>query len=111
MKTMSRAGQFALLLTLVATLALAQDPGSGTVTGTLVIDGAVREGARIVASSSASSAWEVEAVTDENGGFSVSDAPLGTIWLKAYDADDQLLAMGEGELSEDGQVLDLDLDG
>lgn len=110
-KMMRRAAPLALLLALGGAFCAAQEPGNCTVVGTLVVSGSPLEGARIVASSSAASDWEAEAVTGADGGFLLSGVPVGVLWLKAYDDDDGLTAAAEGELSEDGETLELDLTG
>ena len=100
----------ALLLAIgVVSSSLAQVE-TGTVTGTLEVAGAPHEGARIVAHCTADSSWEAETVTDEIGSFSLSGVPLGAVSVRAYDADEQLVAQGGGELTESGEILDLELD-
>ncbi len=67
---------------------------AGTVAGVVRVDGAPVAEAKVVVTSSASSAYQGSARTDAEGAFSVPDVPVGDAEVHVYGPDDALLASG-----------------
>ena len=89
--------------------AWAQTPPTGTVNGSVTLNGAPVPNAAVVLSSSGSSSYTAKATTDANGNFTVGDAPVGTVEAKAYDSQGVFLVSGAGVLSNAGDVITLSL--
>lgn len=89
--------------------ALAQEDGSGTVTGVLQVGGVPQVGVQVVASSSNSSSFESAETSDAAGQFTFEAVPLGTVYVKCYGPEDELVAEGEVELTTDGQTVTVEL--
>jgi len=98
----------ASLMFLLAT-AWAQAPATGTVNGNVSLNGARMPNAAIVVSSSGSSSYTAKTTTDTNGNFTVGDAPVGTVEVKAYDSQGVFLVSGAVALSRAGDVVSLTL--
>jgi|SRR6266853_3144939 hypothetical protein len=89
--------------------AWAQAPGTGTVNGNVTLNGAALANAAISLTSSGSSAYTGKATTDANGNFSVTDAPVGTVEVKAYDAQGVFLVSATGIINKAGDAITLAL--
>jgi hypothetical protein len=87
--------------------AWAQAPATGTVNGSVTLNGAPLPNATVVLSSSGSSSYTAKATTDANGNFTVGDAPVGNVEVKAYDSQGVFLASGTAVLSKAGDVVSL----
>lgn len=87
----------------------AQTQATGTVNGSVTLNGAPLPNATIVLSSSGSSSYTAKTTTDANGNFTVGDAPVGTVEAKAYDSQSVFLVSGTGILSNAGDVISLNL--
>ncbi len=82
---------------------------TGTVTGTVTGSGGAVSGARVVVDSASSSSYVAVTTTDQNGSFSVSNAPIGGVRVRVYDKNGKLLVTGSGTLQLQGQVVTLAL--
>jgi hypothetical protein len=91
--------------------AWAQAPATGTVNGSVTLNGNPVTGASVEVGSSGDSSYTAKVTSDTNGNFSVSNAPLGTIEAKAYDSQGQFLASSTGTLAQAGGTLSLTLAG
>lgn len=89
--------------------AWAQAPGTGTVNGNVTLNGAALANAAVSLTSSGSSAYTGKATTDANGNFSVTGAPVGTVEVKAYDAQGVFLVSATGIINKAGDVITLAL--
>jgi hypothetical protein len=89
--------------------AWAQAPATGTVNGSVTLNGAALGNAAVVLTSSGNSAYTGRAATDANGNFSVTDAPVGTVEIKAYDSQGVFLVSGTGIINKAGDVITLAL--
>lgn len=105
--------RFVLVLSVTAILlfstAWMQTTDTGTVNGTVSLNGAPLPNAVVVLSSSGNSGYTAKATTDASGNFTVSDAPVGSIEAKAYDPQGVFLASGTGVLTKAGDVISLPL--
>jgi hypothetical protein len=97
------------LLAVCLFAAWTQAPATGTVKGSVTLNGAVVAGASVVINSSGDSSYSAKTTTDTNGAFAVSNAPLGTVEAKAYDGQGNFLASGTGTLGQPGDVASLTL--
>lgn len=89
--------------------AWAQAPATGTVNGSVTLNGAPLPNAAVVLSSSGNSGYTAKTTTDANGNFTVGNAPVGTVEAKAYDAQGVFLVSSAGVLSNAGDVISLSL--
>jgi len=89
--------------------AWAQAPGTGTVNGNVTLNGAVLANAAVSLTSSGSSAYTGKTTTDANGNFSITDAPVGIVEVKAYDAQGVFLVSATGIINKAGEVITLAL--
>jgi hypothetical protein len=87
--------------------AWAQAPATGTVNGSVTLNGAPLSNAAVVVSSSGSSSYTAKAATDANGHFTFANAPVGNVEVKAYDSQGVFLASGTVVLSQAGDVVSL----
>ena len=85
----------------------AQAPATGTVNGSVTLNGTRVSSAAVVVSSSGSSSYTAKTITDANGNFTFGDAPVGNVEVKAYDSQGVFLASGTGNLSKAGDVVSL----
>ena len=99
----------ALAFALFVSGAWVQAPATGTVKGSVTLNGNGLEGATVVIGSSGNSNYTGRATTDPSGNFSFSNAPVGTIELKVYDANGRFLVSGTGSLKQAGDVISLTL--
>jgi hypothetical protein len=97
----------AMAMLLIA--AWAQPVATGTVKGSLTLNGSPLAGAAVVVSSSGDSSYTAKITTDGSGNFIVLNAPLGTLAVKAYDAQGVFLVSGTGTLSQAGDVVSVTL--
>lgn len=93
-----------------ATIATSAAIVTGTVNGSVTQSGNPVEGARVVIESQSDSTYGAAMHTDAKGAFSFSGAPLGGVSLRVYDANDQLVVSGKGELTFQGEVITLTLE-
>ncbi len=108
-KQRTRLSCFAVILftiSMLPLLAAAQDE-LGIVMGTVLNDGGPATGVRVVVISSGVSSYEGAALTDQNGQFSVSGVPLGTLSLRVYGENDKFLGERNAILIEDGETTSL----
>ncbi len=105
--------RFAVIVSALAVLLLAaawaQGAATGTVNGNVTLNGAALANAAVTLTSSGSSAYTGKATTDANGNFSVTDAPVGTVEVKAYDAQGAFLVSATGIINKAGDVITLAL--
>jgi len=94
---------------LLLSMAWSQATDTGTVNGSVTLNGAPLPNASVVLSSSGNSGYTAKATTDANGNFTVCDAPVGTVEAKAYDAQGAFLVSGTAILSKAGDVVSLTL--
>jgi hypothetical protein len=83
---------------------------TGTVKGTVTRAGNPVVGAKVKIASHSDSGYGATAVTDKEGSFSFTGAPVGGVDIKVYDAEDDLLVAGKGELQFAGEVITLQLE-
>lgn len=86
----------------------AQAAARGTVNGSVSDANGAVTGLRVVISS-ASSSYTATVTTDQRGEFTFSDVPAGGVEVKVYDAQENVLVSGKGELKSQGQVITLAL--
>lgn len=86
-----------------------QATDTGTVNGSVTLNGAPLSNASVVLSSSGNSGYTGKATTDANGNFTIADAPVGTVEAKAYDAQGAFLVSGTAILSKAGDVVSIPL--
>ena len=77
----------------------------GTVKGSVTRAGDPVAGVRVVIDSSASSSYVASTVTDDQGSFSFSNAPVGEVHVRVLDANNRVLATGTGEVHQDDDVI------
>ena len=78
----------------------------GTVNGSVTGSSGPVVGFRVVISSAVSS-YTATVNTDEKGEFTFSDAPVGGIEAKVYDAQGNILVSGKGKVKSEGDVITL----
>jgi hypothetical protein len=83
---------------------------TGTVVGVVRIAGAPVAEANVVLTSSASSTYQGSALTDTEGGFSVSEVPVGDVEVYVYAPDDALLARGSAAVRYAGESVTVELE-
>ena len=87
-------------------VSFAHQPSVGTVKGSVEApDGRPVPAVRIVADSATDSAYTASSTTDQEGRFTVADAPVGVVTLRVYDAADRVVAQGEATLSQPGETV------
>jgi Carboxypeptidase regulatory-like domain len=90
---------------LLAITASASSGPTGVVKGSVsAADGPI-VGARVVISSGADSSYTASTTTDKEGAFTFSNAPVGDLELKVYNAQDTLIATGKGVLKAADEVI------
>src|SRR5436305_1251264 len=99
----------AVALTLLVSGAWMQAPATGTVKGSVTLNGSALAGAAVVIGSSGSSSYTASATTDPSGNFTFSNTPVGTIEVKVYDANGGYIVGGTGTLKQAGDVISLTL--
>jgi len=103
--------RFVLIASVTAMLLLStawpQATDTGTVNGSVTLNGAPVPNAVVVLSSSGNSGYTAKVTADANGSFTVADAPVGNIEAKAYDSQGVFLVSGTGILSKAGDVISL----
>jgi hypothetical protein len=113
LKEFEKMKRFAVIVSALAVLLLAaawaQGASTGTVNGNVTLNGAALANVAVVLTSSGSSAYTGKATTDANGNFSVTDAPVGTVEVKAYDAQGGFLISTTGIINKAGDVITLAL--
>lgn len=97
------------LMIFLLSAAWAQAPDTGTVNGNVTLNGAALANAAVSLTSSGNSAYTGKATTDADGNFSVTDAPVGTVEVKAYDAQGVFLVSATGIINKAGDVITLAL--
>jgi hypothetical protein len=83
--------------------------GTGVVKGSVNGPGGPLTGVEIVVSSASVSSYTAKTVTDQTGSYSVTDAPVGGVVVKVYDAKGKMLVSGKGSLTSAGQVITITL--
>ncbi len=78
-----------------------------------IVKGSVRRStgpvvaARVVIDSAADSSYTASTTTDQDGAFTISDAPVGGIAVRVYDSKDRLIASGKATLRHAGETVTL----
>ena len=90
---------------LIALTMSAHAIATGTVRGTVRGPHGPVGGARVVIDSAASSSYTATTRTNPDGTFTFTDAPVGAVGLKAYDADDKVIATGKAVLQQAGDTI------
>lgn len=85
----------------------AQSNSTGTVNGQVSVVGGFLAGGRVVIRSSGDANYSATSTTDENGTFSFASVPVGTVELKVYDGQSNLLKTVSATLASAGQVLNV----
>ena len=91
---------------LVMTVSAAPGP-TGVVKGSVSGDGGPVVGARVVIASGSDSSYTASATTNNEGGFTFSNAPVGEVEVKVYNPQDNLIATGKGVLKVAGETITL----
>lgn len=89
-----------------AAIGRAQAAPRGTVNGTVTGSGGPFVGSPVVINS-ASSSYTATSTTNQNGDFTFTDAPVGGIEVKVYDAQGNVLVSGTGNIRFQGEVITL----
>lgn len=98
----------ALLVLAVALPAAAQDGGgTGTIRGVVEMGDQAVAGARIVLTCTARSDFEGNATTDEIGAFEIPEVPVGDFYVEVYNADDEMIAEGQGTVNQGGDTVEV----
>ena len=104
LKEFEKMKRFAVIVSALAVLLLAaawaQGASTGTVNGNVTLNGAALANTAVVLTSSGSSAYTGKATTD---------APVGTVEVKAYDAQGAFLISATGIINKAGDVITLAL--
>ncbi len=88
-------------------LCRAQSSSMGTVGGQVSVVGGFLAGARVVISSTGETNYTASSSTDQDGTFSIASVPVGTIEIKVYDAQRNLLTTVSATLAFAGQILNV----
>lgn len=101
-----------LVLAALVLLPLGAAAQEGPAAGTVIVvvhgaGGAAVAGARVTLEGGGDTSYSREATTDAAGSATLPDVPLGSVAVKAFDADGQLLASGVGYLEQAGEVITL----
>jgi hypothetical protein len=96
-----------LVVALLSGLLLGAQSSTGTVNGQVSVVGGFLAGARVVIKSSGDANYTATSTTDENGTFSFTNVPVGTVEIKVYDAQSNLLKTVSATLASAGQVLNV----
>ncbi len=94
---------------LVAAASAQQAAATGTVAGSVRRAGSPVASARVVIDSGSDSTYTASTTTDRDGRFTVANAPVGSIGVKVYNAQDQVIVRAQGRLSRAGETLTLAL--
>jgi len=105
-KYLCRCFTFAVVALLVMTVSAAPGP-TGVVKGSVSGAGGPIVGARVVIASGSDSSYTASATTDKDGAFGFSDAPLGDVEVKVYNAQGNLITTGKGVLKVAGETITL----
>ena len=92
---------------LIASTVSALAAATGTVKGTVRRPRGPVVGARVVIGSAADSSYTATTRTGPDGTFTFSDTPVGAVSLKAYDAEDKVIATGKAVLRQAGDTVAL----
>lgn len=96
-----------------AVAVLASTASAQSATG--IVKGSVRRvtgavvAARVVIDSAADSKYTASTTTDQDGTFTISDAPVGGIAVRVYDAKEHVIASGKAVLRRSGETITLAL--
>ena len=90
-KYISRCFAFASVVLLVMSVSAAPGP-TGVVKGSVSGDGGPVVGARVVIASNSDSSYNANASTDKEGAFTFSNAPVGEVEIRVYNAQDNVIA-------------------
>ena len=94
------------IVTLLAASNLgAQSSSLGTVSGKVTVVGGFLAGARVVIHSTGDANYTANSVTGQDGTFSIASVPVGTVEIKLYDTQSNLLKTVSTTLSSAGQVV------
>lgn len=88
-------------------LLVAQSSAVGTVSGQVSVAGGFLAGARVVIRSTGDANYTATSTTDVNGTFSIASVPVGTVEIKVYDTQSNLLKTVSATLASAGQVLNV----
>ena len=99
----------AVVVAMVVSTVSAQQSATGIVKGSVRRPGGPVASARVVIDSGSDSTYTGAAMTDRDGTFAVSNAPVGGVTVRVYDAADHLIASGKGTLQHSGDTITLDL--
>lgn len=103
----SRWSLVAVAVLLLASTAWASQQATGIVKGSVRGPRGPVAAARVEIDSASDSTYTGTATTDRDGNFTFSDAPLGGIAVRVYDADEHVIATGKGVLRHAGEVITL----
>ncbi len=104
--------KFLFLMLLGLAIALpgqADGAQTGTVEGVVEVDSTPVPDVRIAITCSAGSDYEGSAASNEIGYFEFSGVPLGDFFVEVFNAEDELIAEGQGTLNSDGQTVTVEL--
>jgi len=94
-----------------AVAVLASTASAQAATG--IVKGSVRRStgpvaaARVVVDSATDSRYTASTTTDQDGAFTIADAPLGGIGVKVYDSKQNVIASGKAILRRAGETVTL----
>ena len=91
----------------LAAAAAQQPPATGTVTGSVRRASGPVASARVVIDSGSDSKYTATAATDRDGRFTIAHAPVGSIGVKVYDANNKVIVQAKGTLTGAGETLTL----
>ena len=106
---MRKCGLAAVVAAMVVSTISAQQPATGLVKGSVRRPGSPVASARVVVDSGSDSTYTATTTTDRDGNFAVSDAPVGGVTVRVYDAADHVIASGKGTLQHAGETITLAL--
>jgi hypothetical protein len=92
---------------LLAVALLQAQQATGTVHGVVRRGGTPVASARVVVDSGSDSKYGASTTTDADGRFTVSDAPVGAVGVKVYDAKGQVIAQGRGTVRNAGDTINV----
>jgi len=91
---------------MLASTASAQ-PATGIVKGSVRRSTGPVAAARVVIGSAAVSKYTASTTTDQDGAFTITDAPVGGIAVKVYDSKQNVIASGKAILRHAGETVTL----
>jgi hypothetical protein len=83
---------------------------TGTVSGAVTQSGNPIAGIKVTASSHTDSSYGAVTVTDEKGGFSFADAPVGGVDLTVRDGRNRIVLRAKAEVRHAGEVVTVQLE-